>query len=296
MADVGEMLAARWLRMGGKQPMRGVSGARRLSSMVLYEIEGKGRALVAEGDVASGSTLLQCAPIAKVLKSASDVAACEHCLGPLVSESPFCSTDCASEHLARGGDLFLRCDLRPLHSIHEEQGRKFPLLVAQLVASLLAGLREAGVPPLDWQHALALCHAVIPPEGMPQVEEEHKALLAAFVTAGVSDDRTLELLLPLSRYTQLLGAAQLNAFELHTSRGQVISCLLPSIASCFNHSCEPNMLVSCNGRRARTHPAESVAHASCMLPHRSLASLWQATTSGRIPPVRQAERRTKSRL
>jgi hypothetical protein len=213
--------------------------------MVLYEIEGKGRALVAEGDVGSDETLLRCEPIARVLKSTADLAACQHCLGPVVGGSTFCCAECASAHLARGGDLLQRCDLRPLHTIHEVQGRKFPLLVAQLVASLLAGLRETGAPPLDWQHALALCHAVIPPEGMPQVQEEYHALVAAFVAAGVSDERTLELLLPLSRYTQLLGAAQLNAFELHTARGQVISCLLPSIASCFNHSCEPNMLVSC---------------------------------------------------
>ena len=64
-----------------------------------------------------------------------------------------------------------------------------------------------------------------------QVEEEHRALVTAFVAAGISDDSSLKLLLPLSRYTQLLGAAQLNAFELHTTRGHTISCLLPSSAS-----------------------------------------------------------------
>ena len=42
------------------------------SSMVLYEIDGKGRALVAEGEIAASTTLLRCVPIAKVLKSASE--------------------------------------------------------------------------------------------------------------------------------------------------------------------------------------------------------------------------------
>jgi hypothetical protein len=144
-------------------------GSRRASTMALYEIEGKGRALVAERAISAGSTLLQCTPIAKVLKSTSDVTACERCLGPLPSASRFCSQVCALEHADHGGELLQRCDLRALHAIHEEQGRKFPLMVAQLLASLLAGLKQTGTAPLVWQHALALCHAVIPDEGMPQV-------------------------------------------------------------------------------------------------------------------------------
>ena len=80
---------------------------------------------------------------------------------------------------------------------------------------------------------------------MAQVDAEHRLLLTAFAKAGVSDLSSLQLLVPLPRYTQLLGAAQLNAFELRTQRDQVIACLLPSSASCFNHSCNPNTLVSC---------------------------------------------------
>ena len=146
--------------------------ARRLS-MVLYEIEGRGRALIAEAEIEASFNLLQCVPIAKVLKSSDVDSSCAHCLGPLPRGSPpterFCCAACSSDHLARGGGLLQRCDLRALHTIQEEQGRKFPLLCAQLVASLLAGLQAKGTPSLDWQHALALCHAVIPPEGMPQV-------------------------------------------------------------------------------------------------------------------------------
>ena len=175
------------------------------------------------------------------------VGSCAQCLGPLRNHAigGFCSHECEVAHKARGGDLIRRCDLQELHRIFEEQDRKFPMLIAELLASLLAGLRAAGGASPAWQHAAALVHAVIPQEGMPQVEEEHRALLAAFAATGVTDLATLQLLLPLPRYTQLLGAAQLNAFELRTGRGLLLSCLLPSEASCFNHHCDPNTIVSC---------------------------------------------------
>ncbi|KAL1529218.1 hypothetical protein AB1Y20_000174 [Prymnesium parvum] len=231
---------------------------RPLASIALYELEGKGRALLAEANICAGATLLQCVPIAKELKATPHAAAvCTHCLGPrrAAPRAGFCSEDCAAEYSAAGGDLLERCDLRALHAVHAEQNRRFPLLVARLLASLLEGLRRSGEAPAEWQHAMALCHAVIPDDAMAQVKEEHAALVAGFTSAGVSDAQSLQLLLPLERYTQLLGAAQLNAFELQTSRGVVISCLLPSVASCFNHSCEPNVLVSCG----ETHQVSFVA-------------------------------------
>ena len=53
----------------------------------------------------------------------------------------------------------------------------------------------------------------------------------------------------------LLGAAQLNAFELTTSRGLVLSCLLPGVASMFNHDCDPSVHVACD----TTHEVAFVA-------------------------------------
>lgn len=65
-----------------------------------------------------------------------------------------------------------------------------------------------------------------------------------------------------SRYTRLLGAAQLNAFELHTSTGIAISCLLPPLPSCFNHSCAPNVRVYRKARRAQIPTAQPILAAT----------------------------------
>ena len=53
----------------------------------------------------------------------------------------------------------------------------------------------------------------------------------------------------------VLGAAQLNAFELRMSHGLLVSCLLPCEASFFNHSCDPNALISVG----ETHAVSFVA-------------------------------------
>ena len=90
-----------------------------------------------------------------------------------------------------------------------------------------------------------LTYASIDERVMPQIVSEHSYLLEAFRRVGIADLSTLELLLPLTRYTQLLGAAQLNAFELHTDSNLAISCLLPLGGSLFNHSCLPNVAVGC---------------------------------------------------
>ena len=214
------------------------------------QLPGRGRGLLAADSLAAGAEILRCVPMAQVLKEPAAAACCAQCCGALPAAVPagaakpaLCSAACSAAFAARGGDMLHRCDLRELDAIHEEQGRKFPLLVAHLLAHLLADLKN-GTLPSAWP-PLELCHAVLEPAAMPQVEREHAALHTAFAAAGLADAPTLELLLPLQRYAQLLGAAQLNAFELCTSRGLRISCLLPAPASLFNHSCEPNVLISC---------------------------------------------------
>ena len=42
--------------------------------------------------------------------------------------------------------------------------------------------------------------------------------------------------------TRLFGS---HTFELTLSHGARVSALLPGLASAFNHSCEPNVLISC---------------------------------------------------
>ena len=129
------------------------------------------------------------------------------------------------------------------------------------------------------------------------MEEEHAKLVSAFAAAGVANEPTLELFLPLARYKRLLGAAQLNAFELSLSSGATVSALLPGIASCFNHSCEPNVLISCDlgpnpphslSTRA-FHWPEVACTVSCNLTtccqEASLAAAL-FTASLRLPPVR----------
>lgn len=137
-----------------------------------------------------------------------------------------------------------RVDLEALHNLHLEQDRKFPLLIAKLLASLLAEVKRTSSVPTRWD-PLELCFAEMHEESAPQIESEHAQLLSAFADAGLADARTLELFLPRERYRRLLGACSLNSFELTLAHGAIISALLPGVASCFNHSCEPNLLVSC---------------------------------------------------
>lgn len=144
-----------------------------------------------------------------------------------------------------------RADLTPLHRLHEQENRKFPLLIANLLASLLAEVKATGTLPDPWS-PLELCYAELPLEVVEiatGTKSEHAALLGAFEQAGLANRPTLELFLPLARYRRLLGAAQLNAFELSLSHGATVSALLPGLASCFNHSCEPNVLMSCGATK-----------------------------------------------
>ena len=80
---------------------------------------------------------------------------------------------------------------------------------------------------------MALCFAELPTEVTEHIEVERQALLRAFVDANVSTPESLELLMPAPTYSRLLGAAQLNAFELTSTRGLVVSALLGAPASFF---------------------------------------------------------------
>ena len=229
-----------------------------LASLQVRELAGRGRGIIASAAIAAGTTLLRCTPMSQVLKRTETAEpSCAECFGPLATQGELggsrCSSMCDDRYAARGGPLFERIDLTALHLLHESQGRKFPLHIASLMASLLADI-QAGHVPSSWA-PLQLCFAELETEASDQVEQEYAALVDAFAASGVTTRQTLELLLPLPRYRRLLGAAQLNAFELQTSRGLTLSCLLPGDASCFNHSCEPNVLVSCGP----THEVSFVA-------------------------------------
>ena len=151
---------------------------------------------------------------------------------------------CKEKAGAAGALLLDRVDLAPLHALHTEQGRKFPLLIAQLLANLLEGLRRESKPSDAWKQAMSLCYAELPPQLAGQVEAERLLLLGAFEDAGITTSKTLEMLLPYERYTRLLGAAQLNAFGITTTRGLEVSALLDSGAPFFNHSCDPSVLIA----------------------------------------------------
>lgn len=162
------MLRRNAFRIGSVCQMR----LRRLGTLLLCEIEGKGRGLVAQEDLKAGSVVLECTPIAKVLKKTPGTTVCKHCLGLIpdtMQMGALCSHTCESEYQANGGYLLERCDLQELHTIQADQGRKFPLMVSQLLAALLAGIQRTGKPPAPWHHALSLCHAVLPPEIQSQV-------------------------------------------------------------------------------------------------------------------------------
>ena len=220
-----------------------------MASLAYTTIAGRGRGVVTQRVLAAGANLVECTPIAKVVKSAPEgVQYCRHCLRP--TQQRYCCPACADA--STGWHFLERVDLSGLEAIHREQQRKFPLLVAQVLSQLLSGLKATGKPPDAWHDAMTLCHATLEPEAMPQVEAEHALLRDAFADAGIANAATLDLLLPLPRYAQLLGAAQLNAFELQMSHGLVVSCLLPCEASFFNHSCQPK----CASRARHSNLAE----------------------------------------
>ena len=175
-------------------------------SLVYKTVAGRGRSVLAQQALAAGSSLVECTPIAKVVKTAPvDVNWCQHCLGVAPRGMRYCSAACADD--SAGLRFLERVDLSSLEALHREQQRKFPLLVAQLLSQLLTGIQRTGAAPAAWEHAMALCHANLEPEAMPQVEAEHAQLRDAFAAAGIASAGTLELLLPLARYAQLLGAA-----------------------------------------------------------------------------------------
>jgi SET and MYND domain-containing protein len=210
--------------------------------------------LIASQPVFAGELLVECSPMAAVLKAGKaspGMSVCAQCFAstPAVLGPALCSPSCAFAYSAGGGAMLERVDLSDLQELHRSQGRKFPLLIAQLLAGLLAQIKAGNVPS-QWA-PLELCFAEMEPEAMPQIEAEYSALCSAFEASGLTNRSTLQVLLPLNRYARLLGAAQLNAFELRTSTDLAISCLMPPMASCFNHSCAPNVLVAC-GDSARS--------------------------------------------
>lgn len=212
----------------------------------------RGRGVVAQRDLRAGTSVMRGAPIAQVLKHSSKPTdpLCHRCLKVAPTRlthshgRSFCGAECAETDAAMGGELLSRCDMSELETIHREQDRKFPLLACSLLGALLEGFKRQGNPPQVWVDAMGMCFANMEPEATSQLEVEHRLLGSLFTRASITTDATLQLLLPLQRYMQLLGAAQLNAFELRTSHGLHVSCLLSSQASCFNHSCDPNVLVS----------------------------------------------------
>ena len=222
---------------------------RLLSSVAVHALPGRGRSVVATAPISAHTVVHESTPMARVLKRASAEQHCAECLDACAgaaapSGTQLCSSHCEDAYEARGGAMLERVDLAPLHRLHEEDGRKFPLLIAELLVALLADIKRTGRLPEAWA-PLELCYAELHEEAQQHVEHEHAVLLDAFEAAGLANRQTLELFLPIARYRRLLGAAQLNAFELNLSHGAAVSALLPGLASCFNHSCEPNVLISC---------------------------------------------------
>lgn len=217
--------------------------------LAMQSMAGRGRGIVAQQRIPVGTLLLQCTPICKVVKEVGGAGhVCRNCLRPVAPSARFCCGECSEVHMQSGGEMLDRIDLSKLEHLHASQGRKFPLLVSQLLADLLAGIKRERAAPPSWTDATSMCYAELAPEALPQLQDEYDALIHAFTP--ISPQSTLEMVLPFARYQQLLGAAQLNAFELRTSHGLVASCLLPGAPSLFNHSCMPNALVSvgeCHG-------------------------------------------------
>ena len=221
------------------------SAAEQASPFWVANLQGRGRGVLSSGELPEGTPLLTCRPLAQVVKVGGGQGSCSYCLGEVRPPATYCSAACEVAHEAVGSRLLARCDLDELRKLHTEEGRKFPLFIAQLLAALLEGLRhDATRAPAAWGEAMALCFAELPTEVKEHIEVERQALLRAFVDANVSTPESLELLMPAPTYSRLLGAAQLNAFELTSTRGLVVSALLGAPASFFNHSCQPNVVVA----------------------------------------------------
>ena len=85
---------------------------------------GRGRSVLAQQALAAGSNLVECTPIAKVVKTAPvDVNWCQHCLGVAPRGMRYCSAACADD--SAGLRFLERVDLSSLEALHREQQRKF---------------------------------------------------------------------------------------------------------------------------------------------------------------------------
>ena len=124
-----------------------------------------------------------------------------------------CTDSCAHEHERGGGALLDRVDLSPLHApsraiarIPSHHRHAAVISAGEMTSggARVAAPRSCAMPscttrlPLRWRRA-------------PRATD-------SFAAAGLANEQTLQLFMPLSRYKRLLGAAQ-PAFELTLSHG-----------------------------------------------------------------------------
>eukprot|EP00941_MAST-03F_sp_MAST-3F-sp1_P005595 g5595.t1 len=211
-----------------------------------------GRGVRATRDIEKGEILYACTPSALVVKEKTSTH-CHHCLN-IISDpayAPYCSKTCRELAVPFGANLLERCDLSSLEKLQREENRNFPLIITRLIASLLAYITEtgggqSGMPQLELLYSMCFAKLGRTKEAEEILEEEFSLILKTFSEPGIcQEDQLRSLLGDLDGYIQFLGALQVNAFEIASSKGVKASACLPGIAPFFNHSCEPSALIRC---------------------------------------------------
>ena len=225
---------------------------------------GDGRGVYSTHFLSSGTELYRCRPLATRVvswgSSAVEECTCRYCLRPAPSNtfavdgfgqvrSNYCSATCRDAALACRDEILLQCEgagtTKDLLDIYARDDRKFPLMITEIIARILSDLRRGTIADVSCaDHVGNLCHQNYAKSTVAALEEEHEAVIRAFSDANVVGHDDLRTFFPLREYARMVGALQLNAFEVVTRDDLVAVALLPGVASFFNHACEPSVSVS----------------------------------------------------
>ena len=232
----------------------------------VVSIASRGRGVRSTRALEQGATVLTAAPLGHVVtafpsstvQSAADL--CGVCARPRSGarggmaqcESPCVRVTEPDGIRAATAKLMLRCDWNELEVKRVEENRKFPLLIGALLARTLVELHRNGGGSSDAASPTMgllqqLCFSTLPPELDELLTAEHAAVISVFADAGVvSASSDLEGIFPRELYVRLLGALQLNTFQVVEAGGSTRSAVLGGPASFFNHSCDPSLLMTAN--------------------------------------------------
>jgi len=235
----------------------------RQSSFLRVQDHGKeGRGVFATHEIERSTKIFTCKPLTSFVtsygtkKGMKDFCrGCLKCLGDnefitIDANIRYCSETCRDESMRNHDELLLRLNTLKLKDVYEKEDRKFPMMVTQLLCSVLQEVRLGE--PLNRTYGYVaenlghLCNMKMHRDVIRDLQEEYDMILDIFAESSIVKRDDMAAFFPLSEYARLLGTLHLNVFEITNENNVVSVSLLPGIASFFNHSCTPNVEVVWN--------------------------------------------------